>query len=502
MFLEIKTVMWTYRRGRRPKPFDFFPGMSDRFKGRGNTGLETVERVRAEMARERTRGGGVAPPTPPSTSKSTPTGRKRVGGDLSGVVKKQMVDSQVSSSKNNSMPGKSKSKSGARKSGKSTRKTRKSSKKSLKVKGRRQKARRMVKYQLKNGVNHTVEANFVNSTAEDVVWLGQHTFPQNMILRQGVKLLVKDLLQRAGVEVVSADAFLVNFGSGIDIVFEFKNGPLGITATAAYNITNVASNNLNAIVAWFMDSTRPWWLATNNDVYFTRMWMGGNATSGARPAADLSVANYICKFHVKNTLKMQNRTKNVDGTNDNTEESDVVPLIGKHYNCYGTELRLRKQHIGSLNPGVSAGHSVVGDMDYGYVSSGSGDTDNSFKEPPNGFAEFTNCRYTGKVYMYPGYVFTSSLTSSYNMLFNTLYKKVYGYTTPTASPLPLLRYVSDRRYGKARMFALEKQINSAPSAETAKWINVAFEINLEISATGYSKRSFSTVKSFQKELFV
>lgn len=490
--------MWTYYRGRRPKPFDFFPGISDRFKGRGNTGLETVERVRAQMAREKARGKGVAPPSPPA---SPPTGRKRVGGDLASVSKKQKVDGQVDSSKKNSMPGKSKSKSGARKSGKSTRKTRKSSKKSLKAKGRRQKARRMVKYQLKNGINHTVESNFASNTAEDVVWLGHHTFPQNMILKQGVKLLVKDLLQRAGIEVVSADAFLVNFGSGIDIVFEYKNGGNGATAVAAYNITNVASNNLNAIVAWFMDSTRPWWLSTNNDVYFTRMWMGGNATSGARPAADLNVGNYVCKFHVKNTMKMQNRTKNVDGVNDNTEESDVVPLVGKHYNCNGTELRLRKQHVGGLNPGVANGNSVHGDSEYGFAECSSDDLDNSFKEPPNGFAEFTNCLYTGKVYMYPGYVFTSSLTSSYSMFFNTLYKKVYGYTTPTAVPV-LLRFTSDRRYGKARMFALEKQINSAPGADTAKWINVAFEINLEISATGYSKRSFSTVKSFQKELFV
>lgn len=351
---------------------------------------------------------------------------------------------------------------------------------------------KLASYQNKDGLNHTIEYNGL-LTGTNTVWLGHHTFPHFLIYQQAVKLLFKRFMKLCGSEVVATDQILPNF-NGVGIAIEWRATAVSTSvATEIYAVTN--SSTMTDFVTWWMNAARPWnVIATAPDLQFLRMFIDGNsAVTGVRPGSMVDINNFIVRLHAVSSLKMQNRTKNVDGTSDSTDESDVVPLVGKSYNAKGQELRFKKPTIATTtSSGVPNG--IVGDNRFGYLTLADvANTDQSMQEPVQGKVEFTNCKSVGKIKMMPGDIHTSKLSYTDSMYFNTIVRM----NTPRPAITGLVSYQQNR--GILRAFCLEKVIDTvAPNPMNPYPITVAFEQNYEISAYGYSKRTFSTVKSYEK----
>lgn len=346
---------------------------------------------------------------------------------------------------------------------------------------RKYKRKALVKYSKNNGVNHTIESNNT-ATGVDTVWIGHHTFPYISLYKQAVKVVFKALLARAGVQVISSTNSFPELFAGAVIRVEYRVTPQANIQTADYTF-GAGAATMDDFVTWFLGNTRPW--SAQPDTQFVRMEFLGAATP-QKPTADVVLSNFLVKIAVKSTLKLQNRSKNQLGAlpdgNDQTEESDVVPLYGKSYYASGTELKTRKTFIGD----TTSSNAVVGEMYAGCVFGV--ETDNSMKEPPQGYSEFSNVKKVGKAHLDPGQIKTSVLQDTYTMYFNT-FQFIYG-----NDPLTNAAIRRWRTRGHLRVFCLEKMINTNENFG----IVVAYENNTEISCSGKEKRVYCTVKSFEK----
>jgi len=336
------------------------------------------------------------------------------------------------------------------------------------------KKKRLVKVQKKNGVNHTVEINsFV--TGVDACWIGHATFARQMLYKQAVKVLFLHLMKATGVDFTSSDyTFASEIANGAKIAVDYRLAPESASATQLFEF-QALQRSCDNFVAWWFDTPRPW--NGSDEVQFLKMYWA----EGVNAEAAVELNNFLFDFAIKSTLKIQNRTKNVDGT-DSTDESDVVPLYGKSYNARGNNLKTRKDRVGSSG----TANIVNGDALTGVVTAF--ETDRSMKEPPQGYVEFSNVKSVGKAHLDPGQIKTSVLTHSFKMYLNTLQNRVGE--TPSASD----RYA--RNIGVMRVFCMEKMINTL--TDPVNNILLAYEHNYEVSVSGVAKRRFCLVKSFEK----
>lgn len=409
---------------------------------------------------------GRAPPTPPKTY-----GKRPGSGSAAGVadVKKMKMAVSKSTTRRGFVAGRQRV-------------------------GRVSKGRRggskLLKYQMKGGLNHTSEYNGV-VTGSDVVWIGHHTFPAWMLYRQGVKLLFKTFMKLCGTEIVAQDQQIpwVPPG-GFVMVVEYRISPVATSATVNFPMNDTTT--MNDFVNWFTNVARPFNnnAPSNLQSQILRVWIDpANTSSGGRPTAMLDVTNLIVKFHTVSTFKMQNRTKNADGVNDSTDESDVVPCIGKSYQARGNELKLKRPTDSLTVSAPASANFVIGDNYYGMMGNSVIVAQNSMQEPPQGKVEFTNCRTVGSVSIGPGDIKISTLKDSESMYFNTLLRLNYPFISAGS-------IVPTQKRGVSRTFCIEKLINTFNA--TAYPVTIAYEHNFEVSGFAYVKRQFSTIKSFEK----
>lgn len=336
-----------------------------------------------------------------------------------------------------------------------------------------------VQIQKKNGVNHTVETNGT-ATGNDTVWIGHSAFPQANIYYQAVKVAYKMLLKRAGIEVVSSDQDIASIPNGSSIEIQFKTSPDGTFSSSSWTYAATIARTMDHFVDWFTNTARSW--AFVPEAAFGRM-----SLVGVNQQVYIDLNTLLIEFHCKSTLKVQNRSYNQTEVeqDDNIEESDAVPLVGKSYGFNGTELKFKKAWIAnSTSPNVA-----TADQYTGHVTAS--EFDQSMKEPPNGYVEFTNCKRVGKIYLNPGELKKSVVSFGKKMYFQTLHTLVGDVPTQSSAST---RRKSSRNIGQSVVYCLEKMINTSE----VHGIRVAFEINCETSCTGKLKRTYSTVKSFEK----
>jgi len=345
------------------------------------------------------------------------------------------------------------------------------------------KKKRMVVLQRKNGVNHTAE-NTGSTIGNDAVWIGHVTFPVSQIYRQAIKTIFTEFMRRSNFDVVAETVSFNSVPDGSVINIDYRVTPVSVALSASF--TFGATNDgvtLQAFVTWFTAAARPW--AGLKDVVFWKMYWT-TAVAGA-PKCDMVLNTFLVELEVKSTLKIQNRTADADGL-DATDDVDVTPLYGKFYEANGTYLKTRKNNVDN----GAAPINISGDPFTGTVVKV--DDDSFLKEPPQGKVEFSNCKAVGKAHLEPGEIKTSTLVDNFKMYFSTIHQMVVPLTgLPT---VPVFNTNSrERMMGKLRVFCLEKMLNVGNQV-----VNIAYEHNYEISASGRSKRTYGVVKSFERNV--
>jgi len=171
----------------------------------------------------------------------------------------------------------------------------------------------------------------------------------------------------------------------------------------------------------------------------------------------LPLKNCQVHFTGKSTLKIQNRTINTTGGDE--ESVDNVPLYGRVYGGNGNGTEAKTQD----NTFIVAAMSFRGDETHGAIAKVP--TERWYQEIPEP-SMFTNVLTVGKISLDPGQVKTSALSFDKSYALNKIYKS--NFNTAVTHP--------KCNFGKYRFMLLEKMINSStPSATNS--IKIAYEIN-------------------------
>jgi len=180
-----------------------------------------------------------------------------------------------------------------------------------------------------------------------------------------------------------------------------------------------------------------------------------------------------CKFqlYAKSALKIQNRTINSAGA-DEQDDVDNVPLYGKSYEGKGNWLQF----------GNNSGRyvSTPANQLAANIMTAKYNTDQQTLEPPVKSVVY-NCSKTGKAHLDPGQIKTSVLTFSKKYTLNKLLRAITVYNQTTTPPIQHLSI------GSYRVFMLEKMIQAVATTDVNA-MNVAYEADLKVGVVCTASR--------------
>lgn len=357
---------------------------------------------------------------------------------------------------------------------------------------------KMVKTML-SGCNRTLEAGKVQ-TGVDCVWVGHHTFPARALLRQAWMAVLYKYFSKFGFvapgwneTTVLRGLETLGAGTGWQLVINYK---LNAGAAQASEVFVATGKSLLDAVDWATDVARGWNLVLDSqDIEFLEIYVLENTTGAtATNRFPDNLRLYNVNILVKSSMKLQNRSKAAASTadgQDNIDQVDNVPVFGKSYSGFGNGMYAKKPYT----PTTGLTSDLVGDRDWSVILGS--ELTNDRKEPPQP-VEFRNVAFCGKVHLDPSVIKTSVLSSTYKSNFSVFFRKcqlLSALSTPPGAALVATRL---KAYGRYRVFALEKMIDTGAS-ET---ISIAFESNTEISAKATVSRPKApgVVKSFVKQV--
>lgn len=178
----------------------------------------------------------------------------------------------------------------------------------------------------------------------------------------------------------------------------------------------------------------------------------------------------IVSLSMKSTLKMQNRTVNTAGEDENAV--DNVPLYGKSYEGSGSG----PYWINVDNDDTS----FMANRDTGVIKTA---RPGEMKEPPKP-SEFKGTQKTGKIRVEPGHIKTSVLTAYASHKLATWYRMCV--------PFEFIDKAKTH-FGKYRFFCIEKILDPDHVAS----INCAFEHNLAITSNAKLHKTLGTIALYQ-----
>lgn len=341
----------------------------------------------------------------------------------------------------------------------------------------------MVKHQMK-GVNMTMEYSGT-TVADNTNWLGHITYPKDLLYKQAVVALFMHIMHKVGCKLSSTAEEAKTLPAGTTLTFEYKLQPSTNYSlqTAVFGGAPGEIRNADTFQGWFTAAERPWTGLPETE--FGRVWIKG-ATAGDPTFFQMQMHQIKVTNIIKSTLKIQNQTVSVVGENE-ADDVTNAPLYGKSYNFKGTELKLRKPFVGAGTAAPLVRSIIVGQSYYGICTPAwTVNEAPELQEPPQGAAEFTNCKAVGKAHIDPGNIKTSVLTDKIVMMFNTLFRE-------SQIDVTIQNRERVRHYGHGRVFALEKMLNFG----TEK-IKLAYEHNYEVSSSLKVFNPRGTVKQFEK----
>lgn len=206
---------------------------------------------------------------------------------------------------------------------------------------------------------------------------------------------------------------------------------------------------------------------TNTDIRYLRVKCTESATGGStRYTLDLRGAEF--DIYCKSTMKIQNRTINTSGNN---EDSDVdnVPLYGKSYTGSGNWIQLNNDIISP------ATNILTNTIALGFTST------SSFAEPQS-LSFVRHAKKIGKVHIDPGNIQTSMIVYRKRFTFNSI---IRDYLAPSGGSRPTIQI------GKFRYIHVEKMLQSVETTDI-NGIKVAWEVDAKTAVAMYAKEQPQT----------
>jgi len=258
------------------------------------------------------------------------------------------------------------------------------------------------------------------------------------------------------------DEVITQAGNFITTVYHQKyyNGPssslFAITITSAVTTyKNFADQFTTAIRTAMVDGST---ILSNSDIRLTTLEIIQGTTLYKK--FDLQRAKF--GWHAKSTMKIQNRTINSSG-NDENDDVDNVPIYGKVYEGKGNGFKSR-------TPTGAEDGVIANDANVPYLYQVNSNT-SLFAEPPKP-SQLFGVQRSGKAHLDPGEIKTSHLYHKVEFTVNRLWRMLRRVIVPG----PVQELSKEMYQGVYRCFCFEKMIKtSADSAVNV--MKVAYEID-------------------------
>lgn len=325
-------------------------------------------------------------------------------------------------------------------------------------------------------INYTGE--FGGTTSDvDMVVMGHTTAPTDIIYKQVWAAVIKKLFRLADYDILdpsipipvpgvivitwkrsTADSVqLVSLQVGLGYTLETFEDVLVSLVSNTMGFNSNSSSDVSSLeflaIAYSPDTPLP---GDNITMHESRMRLD---------ECNVSVS-------VKSTLKMQNRTVNHTGEDENAV--DNVPLYGKSYE--GTGSGAYWINLDNDNS------SFIADRANGVIKT---TRPGAMKEPPKP-SEFKGTQKTGKIKVEPGYIKTSSLSSYASHKLVTWFRMCIPGEFVTKG---------QSHFGKYRFFCVEKILDPDHVAS----INCAFEHNIRITSDAKLHKTLGTIALYQSD---
>jgi len=328
----------------------------------------------------------------------------------------------------------------------------------------------------RKGVVSTVQSGqvvtIVTSAQKQAIVLGHTTCPQQTMLYSGWVALFKHMIQQAGYCINDLSAVLP-WVAGDQLKVIYRIGPGYNLSTADIPLAGLVT--IPAMATYVTGISIDWNLAgvaTDNIEFEYLKLIPDPVNQPEFSPVRLCFKSIQLKYYIQSHFKAQNRS--VLGGDTESTAVDNVPLYGKTYmgNGTGPQFVYAQDELQRNN--------YVADNYYGNIipkvnTQTTGDP--ALVEPPDP-QMFDKCKMFGNLKLEPGEIKTSTLEYSANMKWGKFW--IQFRSDPTALDGGTYNALV-RPYGKWRMFALQKMIDSESSSVS---IAVEHELKLCCSASG------------------
>lgn len=363
-----------------------------------------------------------------------------------------------------------------------------------------------------NGIHSTEEHRFISKTNQididryETIQIGHTTLPQKTVLLNVARAMIKHCCAKMNVEIQDFQDRMVELNKGyafiIGDIFRWDYWPSWIdnaALTSNFFITVTEFETFESFAFKLVQALR-----------IVADGLGDNKLSSIRwkhfsyePADGLdkkayqwqkfSMQQIECEIQVKSSLKVQNRTVNAVGDDDDADDVDNVPLVGKIFKVKGNNVVNRSNR--RILRGIGAGNVINNDIilfdgiprQYPTLAA-AGDAihtqpliaNSTFNKPaePMKSTDIVNCVKFSNINLQPGAIKTSVVTQSFKLPLSFVLELLCG---DGASAPTLQKY--NPKLGYTAVMHLEKAIGSFTSS-----VSIAAEVQYDIWCAITSKK--------------
>jgi len=337
--------------------------------------------------------------------------------------------------------------------------------------------RKVTKKSFKKTAGYTFTGEYGGvGTSANVGTIGHTTMPIGPVMRVVWGAVIKQLLEKAGVQIdtttIALDGRGLSTTDSFRLVYQTSADAVQTVSTTTY----VAAQTLANLADYFGDAGRPWVATSTNadQIRFIsiQLVVGVGAARFIR-SSFIRLDECRLSLSSKSALKIQNRT--VVGAGDDEADVNNQPIFGKSYSGKGTGADWRDAY-----PGCWQGSIVTG------VMSGDDGTVGTMVDIPDP-TTFKNVTKSGKMKLEPGELKTSVLNSRVSIDFNKFWSIIY----PMGVGITL-RIRKD--IGDYRFFIYEKMLDTGAVYNMV----LAFEHNIDMFCSIKQSYRPSTVKYYEE----
>lgn len=322
-----------------------------------------------------------------------------------------------------------------------------------------------------------------------------HTLPTFQMRRNFFSALVKALLVKCGMNPINFDqANPIQGGLPVgDAIYIYYRRGLNIQSAAevSVNYVFVASETVQNIITKLMEAFDQGSVTGSyEDIRFESIrYYPSNIIADGQDMSINLVGSKV-SFYFDSVMKMQNRTAD---SATNTQADDLVAqhVVGKSYYGYGlgTDIMMRAHNTGDFQASLfGSGNGSIGASNFSSYISGY-----VLKEPPPK-NHLSRCLTSNNVRFAPSELKKSVLSYKNVLPIDVFWKDVcrdYQSGVPNSYVNP-----TDKRYGKWRVFAIEKEIETVfgSAIEPSTPVKFGIEVNNTTGVTLMTKRQSFTVR--------